>query len=62
MASLALGAAGALVGSFFGPLGTSIGWAIGSAVGSALFAKGQDGPRLTDLKLQNLYFITTLYI
>lgn len=53
MASLALGAAGALVGSFFGPLGASIGWAIGSAAGSALFAKGQDGPRLTDLKLQN---------
>lgn len=53
MASLALGAAGALVGSFFGPLGTSIGWAIGSAAGSMLFAKGQDGPRLTDLKLQN---------
>ncbi len=53
MASLALGAAGAFVGSFFGPLGTSIGWMIGSAAGNMLFGKGQDGPRLTDLKLQN---------
>jgi hypothetical protein len=52
MASLVLGAAGAVVGSFFGPLGTSIGWAVGSALGANLFQKGQSGPRLTDLKLQ----------
>jgi phage tail tape-measure protein len=49
MASLVLGAAGAVVGSFFGPLGTSIGWAVGSALGANLFQKGQSGPRLTDL-------------
>jgi Putative phage tail protein len=53
MASLALGVAGAAVGSFFGPLGTSIGWAVGSALGGALFAKGQHGPRLNDLRVQN---------
>lgn len=54
MATLVLGAAGALVGSFFGPLGTSIGWSLGAALGGALFpGKGQNGPRLTDLKLQN---------
>lgn len=53
MASLVLGAAGALVGSFFGPLGASIGWSVGAALGNALFPQGQTGPRLTDLKLQN---------
>ncbi len=53
MASLVLGAAGALVGSFFGPLGTSIGWAVGSSIGAGLFQKGQSGPRLTDLKMHN---------
>lgn len=54
MASLVLGAAGAVVGSFFGgPLGASIGWSLGAALGGALFQKGQQGPRLTDLKLQN---------
>lgn len=56
MASLVLGAAGAFVGSFFGPLGTSIGWAVGSAIGSSLFQKGQQGPRLTDLKMHNSSF------
>lgn len=55
MASLVLGVAGAAIGSFFGPLGTSIGWAIGSAVGGMLFSDqpDQQGPRLTDLKIQN---------
>lgn len=54
MASLVLGAAGAAVGSFFGPLGTSIGWAVGAGIGNALFpGKGQDGPRLSDLKVHN---------
>ena len=53
MASLALGVAGAAVGSFFGPLGTSIGWSVGAMLGGALFAKGQSGPRLTDLRVQN---------
>jgi hypothetical protein len=54
MASLVLGAAGAAVGSFFGPIGASVGWSLGAALGNALFpGKGQNGPRLTDLKLQN---------
>jgi len=52
MASLALGVAGAAIGSFFGPLGTSIGWSVGAALGGALFAKGQSGPRLSDLRVQ----------
>lgn len=52
MASIVLGAAGAFVGSFFGPLGSSIGWMLGSAIGSALTPQHQDGPRLSDLKLQ----------
>jgi hypothetical protein len=52
MASLVLGVAGAFVGSFFGA--PQIGFAIGSALGSALFPPpGKDGPRLTDLKVQN---------
>lgn len=37
MASLALGLAGAAIGSFFGPLGTSVGWAIGAGVGRGGF-------------------------
>lgn len=46
MASLALGAIG---GFFFGP----IGFMIGSAIGNLLMPqKGQEGPKLTDLKLQ----------
>lgn len=55
MASLVLGAAGAVVGSIFGgPLGASIGWAIGSALGGLLEPKkGQEGPRLSDLHIQN---------
>lgn len=53
MASLALGVAGAAIGSFFGPLGTSIGWAIGSGIGGWLGAKDTQGPKLNDLKLQN---------
>lgn len=55
MASIVLGAAGAVVGSIFGgPLGASLGWAIGSALGG-LFEKqkGQEGPRVTDLHIQN---------
>lgn len=38
MTQLVIPAAGALLGSFFGPVGTSIGW----AVGSALSAKDQN--------------------
>lgn len=51
MASLVVGVAGAAIGSFFGPMGTSIGWALGSALGNALFApKSQTPPH--DLHIQ----------
>ena len=53
MASLVLGAAGAVFGSFLGgPAGASLGWALGSAIGSS-FEKGNEGPRLTNLHLQS---------
>lgn len=48
MAQLALGLAGAAVGTLFGAPG--IGFAIGSALGGALFAPDVKGPRLADLK------------
>lgn len=51
MAQLALGIAGAAVGSLFGPIGTSIGFAIGSTAGAYLFAPDQQGPRLSDLSV-----------
>lgn len=55
MASLVLGAVGAVVGAYFGQ--PQLGWAIGSAIGSAIDAANKDaphttGPRLSDLKLQ----------
>lgn len=54
MASLALGAIGAIAGGFLGgPVGASIGWALGSALGSAIDPQQIQGPRLSDLKLQN---------
>lgn len=56
MASLALGVAGAFIGSAFGPIGASIGWSLGSMLGSALDPQKSEGPRLTDLKLQNSQF------
>src|SRR5579859_4624225 len=50
MARLGFAIAGAVVGSFFGPLGTQIGFAVGGLVGSMLFpAKLPSGPRLNDL-------------
>lgn len=52
MAQLVLGTAGAVVGSFFGPLGASIGWAAGGLLANVLFPQKVEGPRLTDLKLQ----------
>lgn len=64
MASLALGVAGAFIGSAFGPIGASIGWSLGSMLGSALDPQKVEGPRLTDLKLQNSQYggmITILY-
>lgn len=53
MATLALGIGGALIGSMFGPLGASVGWAIGAGLGGWLTAKGTEGPKLTDLRLQS---------
>jgi hypothetical protein len=51
MAQLVLGAAGAVVGSYFGM--PQLGWAIGSALGGALGQKTQKnrGPQLSDLKV-----------
>jgi hypothetical protein len=54
MAVLALGLAGAAVGSAFGY--ASIGWMVGSTVGSLLFQQKEEikreGPRLNDLRVQ----------
>lgn len=55
MASLVLGAVGAGVGFLVGgPLGAKIGFSIGSALGGGLGGEKieQEGPRLTDLKVQ----------
>lgn len=52
MASLVLGAVGAVVSTYFG-MGPAIGWAVGSGIGSVVGGnKKIDGPRLSDLKLQ----------
>lgn len=53
MAQLAISAAGAAVGAYFGgPVGAQVGWAAGSMLGGALFpAAGPEGPRLADLKV-----------
>jgi hypothetical protein len=65
MASLALGAVGAVVGNILLPgIGGSIGWALGSALGSALFQPKVDGPRLNNLRLQTSqygWFIPIVY-
>lgn len=53
MAQLAISAVAAAAGfAIGGPLGAQLGWAAGSLVGATMFAKGQDGPRLSDLKVQ----------
>lgn len=54
MTSLVLGAVGAVIGGYLGgPAGASLGWSIGSAAGAALDpGKGTEGPRVSDLKLQ----------
>ena len=63
MASLALGLAGAGIGSlapagftFLGMSGAGLGWTVGSALGSILFAPdgpSTQGPRLSDLSVQS---------
>ena len=63
MASLALGAVGAVIGSFIAPgIGTSIGWMLGSALGSALDPQKIQGPKLTDLKVQGTEYGTPIPI
>jgi hypothetical protein len=53
MAQLALGLAGAALGSFFGPVGAQVGFALGSAIGSTLGpGTTVEGPRQSDLKVQ----------
>ena len=58
MATLVLQAAGAAVGSFFGPLGTIVGRAVGALAGNvidnAVFGSHRvhEGPRLTNLTVQ----------
>lgn len=53
MAQLALAAAGAAIGGFFGgPVGAQIGWAAGSLIGGVVFAPDQQGPRLQDTMVQ----------
>lgn len=52
MAQLAVSVAGAAIGSMFGPLGAQIGWMAGSLIGGALFGESQQGPRLSELKVQ----------
>jgi len=51
MGQLALGIAGAVVGSFFGM--PQLGFMIGSLVGGLLFPQKVEGPRLEDLKIQD---------
>lgn len=61
MATLALGLAGAAVGSFFGM--PALGWAVGSMLGAALFpTKGPttEGPRLSDLQIQTSTYGTVI--
>ncbi|WP_396189777.1 phage tail protein [Flavobacterium sp.] len=61
MATLALGLAGAAVGSFFGM--PALGWAVGSMLGAALFpTKGPttEGPRLSDLQVQTSTYGTVI--
>lgn len=63
MASLILGAAGAVVGFYAGgPLGAQIGWAIGSGIGARLSQEDvqQQGPRLNDLKVPGVEYGNTI--
>ncbi len=65
MAQLVLGAAGAAIGSMFGPVGARIGWMIGSMIGSS-FGPGQhaEGPRIGDRTVSSSTLgtpMTTLY-
>ena len=50
MATLALGIAGAALGSAFGPWGAQVGFLAGSALGGALFGEKGPPPPVQDLK------------
>lgn len=52
MASLALGVAGAVVGSYFGPVGAQVGFLIGSYLGGFIDRPHEDGPRINDKQIQ----------
>ena len=60
MAQLAFAAAGAAVGSAFGPVGAQIGWAAGSIIGGILFPPEQDVPGVGDLKAPSVQYGTPL--
>jgi hypothetical protein len=64
MASMVLGAVGAVIGGIYGgPTGAQMGWAIGSAVGSLVDPQKlptQYGPKLGDLKVITSTYGTTL--
>jgi len=62
MASLALGLAGAGIGSFFGPLGTSLGWSAGVMLGSRIGRKSHQSPQLKDLRVQTSEYGTAIPI
>ena len=61
MAQLALGIAGAAIGSLAGPAGAQWGFAIGTALGGALFPpKMPDGPKLNDRQVQSSAYGETI--
>jgi hypothetical protein len=56
---LALSTAGAVIGSYFGPVGAQVGWALGDMAGNAIFpppAQKVQGPRLGDLKVTGVEY------
>lgn len=61
MAQLVISAAGAAIGSAFGPVGAQLGWAAGSVLGTVLFpGKGPQGPQLSDLKVSGSAYGTPI--
>jgi hypothetical protein len=60
MAQMTFAAAGAVIGSYFGPVGAQIGWAAGSIIGGILFPPEQDVPGVGDLKAPSVQYGTPL--
>lgn len=63
--ALALGVVGAFVGSVVPGIGTSLGWSLSSSLGGLIFAEklpdvNQQGPRLSDLKIQTSTYGTII--